>query len=186
MVATAAPDWLAFLNRSRSCATLDTMLTTRHDPPLEDTLSSRAGCEAALRGAGLRVTAPRLAVLGAVAERQHADAETIATTVRERLGTVSTQAVYDVLHALTDVGLVRRISLDGRRALFEAHRHDNHHHLVCRSCGRLEDVPCATGSAPCLDVAPHHRHDFAIETAEVLYRGLCPACSTERAVTVGP
>ena len=137
---------------------------------------------AALRGAGLRVTGPRLATLEVVERHPHVDAESVAQAVRERLGTVSRQAVYDVLHALTDVGLVRRISLDGRRALFEAHRHDNHHHLVCRSCGRLEDVPCATGSAPCLDVAPHHRHDFAIETAEVLYRGLCPACSTERAV----
>lgn len=155
------------------------MLTHRHEQsgtPGEVVAAPVDDPAASLRAAGLRVTAPRLAALAVIQEHQHADAETIATQVRERLGTVSTQAVYDVLHALTDVGLVRRISLDGRRALFETHRHDNHHHLVCHRCGRLEDVPCATGSAPCLHVAEPHRHGFQVEAAEVLYRGLCPAC----------
>lgn len=132
--------------------------------------------EAALRNAGLRVTAPRLATLAVVERHQHADADTIAGHVRTQLGTVSKQAVYDVLHALTDVGLVRRISVNGRRALFETHRHDNHHHLVCRECGRVEDVHCATGKAPCLHVATGQDYGFAIDEAEVIYRGLCPEC----------
>lgn len=133
----------------------------------------------ALRAAGLRVTAPRVATLAVVAEHQHADADAIAAAVRERLGSVSKQAVYDVLHALTHAELVRRISTDGRRARFELHRHDNHHHLICRECGRLEDVPCAAGAAPCL--APHGDLGFEVEIAEVLYRGLCPDCRARSA-----
>lgn len=129
---------------------------------------------AALRGAGLRVTGPRLATLEAVAAAPHTDADAVAQAVRERLGTVSRQAVYDVLHALTDAELLRRFSVDGRRSRYELHRHDNHHHLVCRSCGRLEDVPCAVGAAPCL--VPHQDLGFDIEIAEVVYRGLCSAC----------
>lgn len=129
---------------------------------------------AALRAAGLRVTAPRLATLAVVERHPHADAETVAHAVRERLGTVSRQAVYDVLHALTDAELLRRVLVDGRRARYELHRHDNHHHLVCRSCGRLEDVPCAVGAAPCL--VPHDDLGFDIEIADVVYRGLCTAC----------
>lgn len=153
------------------------MLTHRHDPAA----AAQPDPASALRAAGLRVTGPRLATLAVVQERQHADVETIAGAVREKLGTVSKQAVYDVLHALTDVGLVRRISLDGRRALFESHRHDNHHHLVCRACGRLEDVPCATGSAPCLEPSASDGHGFEVEAAEVLYRGICPDCRAARA-----
>lgn len=133
----------------------------------------------ALREAGLRVTAVRLAVLDALVERPHADAEAVELRVRERLGTVSRQAVYDVLRALTDAGLLRRVDI-GRSALYEPFRGDNHHHLVCRSCGRLEDVPCAVGAAPCLD--PVHDHGFAIEVAEVVYRGLCSACRNAAAV----
>ncbi|MEE1651803.1 Fur family transcriptional regulator [Brachybacterium sp. J144] len=129
---------------------------------------------AALRGAGLRVTAPRLATLDAVTEHPHADADTIAQAVRERLGTVSRQAVYDVLNALSDEELLRRVSVGGRSMQYELHRHDNHHHLVCRECGRLEDVPCAVGAAPCL--LPHEDHGFAIEVADVVYRGLCSDC----------
>lgn len=129
---------------------------------------------AALRAAGLRVTGPRLATLEVVERRPHADAETVAHAVRERLGTVSRQAVYDVLHALTDAELLRRVLVDGRRSRYELHRHDNHHHLVCRRCGRLEDVPCAVGAAPCL--IPHDDLGFDVEVADVVYRGLCSTC----------
>lgn len=139
-----------------------------------------------LRAAGLRVTAPRLAVLDIVDQYQHSDADTIASHVRERLGTVSKQAVYDVLHALSDAGLVRRITVDGRRALYETHRHDNHHHVVCRGCGRIEDVQCKTGSAPCLHVSPHEDFGFAIDEAEVVFRGLCPTCQSENAPVSQP
>lgn len=128
---------------------------------------------AALRSAGLRVTAPRMAVLDAVSEHDHANAETIAAVVRERLGSVSRQAVYDVLNALSDAELVRRVSDGGRRSLYELPRHDNHHHAVCRRCGHIEDVPCTVGEAPCL----HARTEgFAVETADVLFRGLCSSC----------
>lgn len=141
--------------------------------------AQRAAHEAALRAAGLRVTAPRLATLAVVDDNQHADAETIAGKVRARLGTVSKQAVYDVLYALSDAELVRRISVSGRRSLFETHRHDNHHHLVCRHCGRIEDVYCKTGSAPCLHVKNDEDFGFDIDEAEVIYRGLCPECQAE-------
>lgn len=128
-----------------------------------------------LRGAGLRVTAPRLATLAVVTEKQHMDADSIAAAVRERLGTVSTQAVYDVLRALTDANIVRRVSPDGRGARFEVMRHDNHHHLLCSQCGRLEDVACATGVVPCL--TPPRELSARIDSAEVLYRGLCTECT---------
>lgn len=131
----------------------------------------------ALRGAGLRVTAPRLATLAAVEEHPHADAEAIAQVVRESLGTVSRQAVYDVLNALSDADLLRRVAVGGRSMQYELHRHDNHHHLVCRRCGRLEDVPCAVGEAPCL--IPHEHHGFSIEVADVVYRGVCSDCRAQ-------
>lgn len=136
----------------------------------------------ALREAGLRVTAPRLATLDAVAEQPHGDAESIAHAVRERLGAVSRQAVYDILNALTEVELLRRVSVGGRSMRYEVHRHDNHHHLVCRECGRLEDVPCAIGAAPCL--TPHDDHGFEIEIADVVYRGVCSGCRESLAPTV--
>ncbi len=145
---------------------------SHHDHPSLDPV-------AALRDAGLRVTAPRVATLAVVAEHQHADADVIASAVRERLGSVSHQAVYDVLRALTEVELLRRVDADGRRAVYELHRHDNHHHLICRVCGRLEDVPCAVGEAPCLH--PHTQHGFELEVAEVLYRGVCPECRAAQA-----
>ncbi|MGO3208962.1 MAG: Fur family transcriptional regulator [Brachybacterium sp.] len=135
----------------------------------------------ALRGAGLRVTAPRLATLAAVEANPHADAETIARSVRESLGAVSRQAVYDVLNALSDADLLRRVSVGGRSMQYEMHRHDNHHHLVCRECGRLEDVPCAVGEAPCL--TPHNSHGFDIEIADVVYRGVCSECRAIAAAT---
>ncbi len=152
--------------------------------PRQDTApAENAPLEADLRAAGLRVTAPRLATLAVISERQHSDADAIATAVRDRLGSVSKQAVYDVLNALTAAGLVRRISLDERRARFEMHRHDNHHHLICRSCGRIEDVPCAVGIAPCLSL-PDDR-GFTVEEADVVYRGLCAECSEATASGAG-
>ncbi|HIY66384.1 MAG TPA: transcriptional repressor [Candidatus Agrococcus pullicola] len=137
--------------------------------------ASEERLQADLRGAGLRVTAPRLSVLRVVAEHPHAGADEIASAVRERLGSVSTQAVYGVLHALTDAGLLRRVDTGSRAAArYELQSHDNHHHMLCRECGRLEDVPCGVGNAPCL--IPEHNHGFEIEVAEVLFRGVCSQC----------
>lgn len=130
---------------------------------------------ALLRAAGLRVTAPRVAVLAALREHRHADADTLIATTRARLGSVSTQAVYDVLKALVDAGLVRRIEPAGSPARYEPHTHDNHHHLVCRTCGRIEDVDCAAGRRPCLDVVDGF--GFTIDEAEVVYWGQCPDCA---------
>ncbi len=128
-----------------------------------------------IRKAGLRVTAPRLAVIAAVeAGSQHHDAETIAVAARTRLGTLSTQAVYDNLNALVDVGLVRRIQPANSPARYETRIRDNHHHIVCRQCGATADVDCVVGAAPCL--APSSTHDFQIDEAEVIFWGLCPRC----------
>ncbi|NIJ11947.1 Fur family ferric uptake transcriptional regulator [Saccharomonospora amisosensis] len=132
--------------------------------------------ERMLRGVALRVTRPRVAVLSAVHDHPHADTESITSVVRENLGAVSHQAVYDVLRALTDVGLVRRIQPPGSLARYEARVGDNHHHVVCRSCGSIADVDCAVGAAPCLTASDDH--GFAIDEAEVIYWGLCPSCST--------
>ena len=129
-----------------------------------------------LRGAGLRVTQPRIAVLGALAEHPHADTDTIAAAARAALGTVSTQAVYDVLRALSEAGIARRIEPAGSPARFELRVGDNHHHVVCRHCGMIADVDCAVGARPCLD--PSDSHGFAIDEAEVTYWGVCPDCST--------
>ncbi len=134
--------------------------------------------ERTLRGASLRVTRPRVAVLAAVHDHPHADTTSIIGLVREDLGDVSHQTVYDVLGALTDAGLVRRIHPPGSVARYESRVGDNHHHLVCRSCGAIADVDCAAGSAPCLTAADDH--GFAIDEAEVIYWGLCPGCSTAR------
>jgi Fur family transcriptional regulator, stress-responsive regulator len=128
-----------------------------------------------LRDAALRVTRPRVAVLSVVHDRPHADTDSIIGAVRANLGEVSHQAVYDVLRALTTAGLVRRIQPPGSVARYEARVGDNHHHLVCRSCGAIVDVDCAVGAAPCL--TPSDDHGFTIDEAEVVYRGLCPACS---------
>jgi Fe2+ or Zn2+ uptake regulation protein len=132
--------------------------------------------ERMLREVELRVTRPRVAVLSAVHDHPHADTESLIGAVREDLGAVSHQAVYDVLRALTTAGLVRRIEPPGSLARYEARVGDNHHHVVCRSCGAIEDVDCAVGPAPCL--TPSDAHGFVIDEAEVVYRGLCPACST--------
>jgi Fur family ferric uptake transcriptional regulator len=129
-----------------------------------------------LREAGLRVTQPRIAVLGALASHPHADVETIAGAARTSLGTVSTLAVFDVLRALTDAGLARRIEPAGSPARFEVRVGDNHHHVVCRHCGAVADVDCAVGEPPCLDAS--ETHGFTIDEAEVTYWGTCPACTT--------
>jgi Fur family transcriptional regulator, stress-responsive regulator len=129
-----------------------------------------------LRGADLRVTRPRVAVLAAVYEHPHADTDQIITAAREHLGDVSNQAVYDVLRALTTVHLIRRIEPAGSAARYESRVGDNHHHLICRSCGVIADVDCAVGSTPCLTASDDQ--GFIIDEAEVVYWGLCPACST--------
>ncbi|WKG03272.1 Fur family transcriptional regulator [Mycolicibacterium sp. HK-90] len=129
-----------------------------------------------LRGADMRVTRPRVAVLHAVHAHPHADTDTVIRAVREELPDVSHQAVYDSLHALTAAHLLRRIQPSGSVARYESRVGDNHHHVVCRSCGAIADVDCATGSAPCL--AASDDHGFEIDEAEVIYWGLCPECST--------
>ena len=134
---------------------------------------------AVLRDAGLRVTSPRLAVLAVVAGRPHIAAEDVATLVRERLGAVSTQTVYDALRVCTDVGLMRRIEPAGSPALYERRTGDNHHHLVCRACGAVADVDCAGDDVPCLDVDDDH--GFAVDEAEVTYWGVCPDCRAQTA-----
>ncbi|WP_077801529.1 Fur family transcriptional regulator [Streptomyces sp. JHA26] len=129
-----------------------------------------------LRRAGLRVTAARVALLDTVRAGDHLGVEAIASGVRDRVGHVSLQAVYESLHALTAAGLVRRIQPPGGPARFEGRVGDNHHHVLCRSCGALADVDCAVGEAPCLTASDDH--GFVIDEAEVIYRGLCPDCST--------
>ena len=129
-----------------------------------------------LRGASLRVTRPRLAVLEAVHQLPHADTDSLIRAARRRLPDVSHQAVYDVLRALTDANLLRRIQPPGSVARYEARVGDNHHHVVCRACGAVEDVDCSTGAAPCL--TPSDDHGFTIDEAEVVYWGRCPTCST--------
>jgi Fur family ferric uptake transcriptional regulator len=131
-----------------------------------------------LRTAQLRVTRPRVAVLEAVHSHPHADTDTIFGAVRTGLPEVSRQAVYDVLHALTAAGLVRRIQPSGSVARYEARVGDNHHHVVCRSCGVIGDVDCAVGEAPCLTPSDHN--GFVLDEAEVVYWGLCPDCSAQQ------
>jgi Fur family transcriptional regulator, stress-responsive regulator len=128
-----------------------------------------------LRGVGLRVTAARVALLETVREGDHLDVEAITSGVRDRIGHVSLQAVYEALHALTAAGLVRRLEPAGGPARYEGRVGDNHHHVVCRSCGVVADVDCAVGEAPCLTASDDH--GFSIGEAEVIYWGLCPDCS---------
>jgi Fur family ferric uptake transcriptional regulator len=129
-----------------------------------------------LRGAGLRVTAARVALLETVRDGDHLGVEAIASGVRDRIGHISLQAVYEALHALTAAGLVRRIEPAGSPARFEGRVADNHHHVVCRSCGAVADVDCAVGEAPCLTASDDH--GFSVDEAQVIYWGLCPDCST--------
>ena len=122
----------------------------------------------------MRVTAPRLAVLAAVRAGDHLTVEEIAASAHKRIGSISMQAVYDVLAALVRVGLVRRIEPAGSPARFETRVKDNHHHIICRSCGAVVDVDCAVGDAPCLE--PSSASGYVIDEAEIIYWGLCPAC----------
>jgi Fur family ferric uptake transcriptional regulator len=128
-----------------------------------------------LRAAGLRVTQPRLAVLDVVRASSHLAADQVADRVRERIGTVSTQAVYDALNTLTDHAILRRIEPAGSSMLFELNAGDNHHHIVCRRCGAVADVPCAVGVMPC--AVPQQTNGFVIDEAEVTYWGTCPDCA---------
>jgi Fur family transcriptional regulator, stress-responsive regulator len=132
--------------------------------------------ERLLREARLRITRQRVAVLTAVHANPHADTDSIIGVVRDDHGEVSHQAVYNVLRALTVAGLIRRIEPAGSLARYEARVGDNHHHAVCRSCGAIADVDCATGMAPCLTASDDR--GFAIDEAEVVYWGQCPVCTT--------
>jgi Fur family transcriptional regulator, stress-responsive regulator len=131
--------------------------------------------ESMLRDVALRVTRPRMAVLAAVHGHPHADTDSLIDIVRRDFGEVSHQAVYDVLRTLTAAGLLRRFQPEGSVARYEARVGDNHHHLVCRSCGAITDVDCAVGEAPCLTAADDA--GYAIEEAEVIYWGRCPTCA---------
>lgn len=138
---------------------------------------------AALRQTSLRVTKQRVAVLDAVRDHPHANTDTVIRSVRESLPAVSHQAVYDSLHTLTEVGLVRCIQPSGSVARYERRIGDNHHHMVCRSCSLIVDVDCTVGQAPCL--TPSHDAGFIIEQAEVTFWGLCPDCATAGAQPTG-
>ncbi|MFB9832059.1 Fur family transcriptional regulator [Actinoallomurus acaciae] len=127
-----------------------------------------------LRSAGLRVTAARLAILNTVRAGDHLDVDAVTSRVRERLGHVSFQAVYEALHAFTATGLVRRIEPAGSPARFECRVGDNHHHLVCRECGRVSDVDCTAGEAPCLE--PADDAGYRVDEADVTFWGFCPDC----------
>jgi len=144
-------------------------------PPAEDFV-------ALLRESDLRVTRPRVAVLSAVYRHPHASTDTLIDAVRVDLPEVSHQAVYDSLHTLTAAGLVRRIQPSGSVARYESRIGDNHHHLICRTCGAIADVDCAVGSAPCLTASDDL--GYAIDEAEVIYWGTCSSCSTASSTVV--
>ncbi len=133
--------------------------------------------EGRLRAASLRVTRPRLAVLAVLEDHRHVDTDTVLALVRADHPSISHQAVYDVLRALTDAGLVRRIQPAGATARYETRVGDNHHHVVCRTCGVIADVDCAVDYSPCLTASDDH--GFVVEEAEVVYWGTCPGCATE-------
>lgn len=143
-----------------------------------------AESERLLREAALRVTRPRVVVLAAVHAHPHADTDTVIAAARQALPTISHQAVYDVLRALTAAGLVRRIQPAGSVARYEARVKDNHHHLVCRSCGAIADVDCAVGEAPCLEAVDHQ--GYAIDEAEVTYWGTCADCTSPSTIPPQP
>ena len=136
-----------------------------------------------LRQHGVQVTAQRLAVLAAVSRRPHGTADDIAKAVRAEIGVISRQAVYDALAVLADKGLIRRIQPAGSPARYEGRAGDNHHHLICRTCGRMVDVDCAVGAAPCL--TPADDSDYEIDEAEVIYWGRCPECLAQPRVRSG-
>ncbi len=142
------------------------------------TLASTRVAEQLLRDAGLRVTRTRLAVLEVLARHPHAGADTVLGVVRRELGGVSTQGVYDILNVLAERGLARRIQPAGSVARYELRSGDNHHHVVCRACGQVDDVDCATGRAPCLGAST--TQGYLIDEAEVTYWGLCPGCQPQQ------
>jgi len=146
-------------------------------------MPTTAECEQMLREASLRVTRPRVAVLSAVHAHPHADTDSILSAVRTELSDVSHQAVYDVLKVLTTHQLVRRIQPAGSVARYESRVADNHHHVVCRSCGTIADVDCAVGDVPCLTASDDS--GFVIDEAEVVYWGTCPDCSTRQSESKG-
>ncbi|KYH44868.1 Fur family transcriptional regulator [Branchiibius sp. NY16-3462-2] len=133
--------------------------------------------EQVLRAADLRVTRPRLAVLDAVRHHPHSDTASVLTAVRAQEPAVSQQAVYDVLAVLADAGIVRKIQPAGSVARYELRVGDNHHHIVCRTCGAVADVDCAVGAAPCIE--PSDSHGFVVDEAEVTYWGHCPDCASQ-------
>jgi len=135
---------------------------------------SREDCVKLVRSAGLRVTASRVAVLLVLWRHPHSDTDTVIRQVRAELGSVSPQAVYNVLTTFVEAGLVRQIEPAGSVALYELRVHDNHHHVVCRKCGAVGDVDCAVGERPCL--TPSETHGYLLDEAEVTYWGICPAC----------
>lgn len=136
-----------------------------------------------LRKYGLQVTAQRIAVLRAVSRRPHSTADDVAVEVRAEIGTISRQAVYDALGMLAEKGLIRRIQPAGSAARFEARVGDNHHHLICRTCGKTVDVDCAVGEAPCLTAATDS--GYQIDEAEVIYWGTCPECLADAEIASG-
>jgi len=127
-----------------------------------------------LREMGLRVTPSRIAVLVALSQHPHADTESVIESVRNQLGSVSSQAVYNVLSALVEIGLVRRIEPAGSVGLYELRVADNHHHVVCRNCGLVQDIDCVLGKRPCL--TPKESYGFLLDEAEVTFWGVCPGC----------
>ncbi|MFC5281661.1 Fur family transcriptional regulator [Arcanobacterium canis] len=130
-----------------------------------------------LHEVGLRVTKPRLSVLHELTQHPHSTADDVRRGVTERLGRVSTQAIYDVLHALTEKGILRKIEPAGSVPLYEVSNHDNHHHLVCRHCRTVIDIDCVVGYAPCL--TPSNDHGFVLDEAEVTFWGVCPKCQEQ-------
>jgi Fur family ferric uptake transcriptional regulator len=163
------------IGRVYAPAPLGLLLTDSRKEVQSAAVPTAVELERKLRESDLRVTRPRLAVLSAVYDHPHADTGAIRGFVREDLGGVSHQTVYDALRALTDAGLLRHIQPPGSVARYESRVGDNHHHIVCRSCGAIADVDCAVGGAPCL--TPSDDHGYAIDEAEVVYRGLCPDCA---------
>ena len=130
-----------------------------------------------LREKGLRVTSPRLTILSVLKEHHHLDAEQIKNFVKQYLGTVSTQAVYDSLNIMTTDGILRRVEPRACSAVYEIDFGDNHHHFVRNSCGQLLDVPCSTGEKPCLEA--NIGSGYSIDEAEVIYWGTCPSCNAK-------
>ena len=163
--------------------------TRQHEParaPETDAAHGAASLSwaARLRARGLRVTKQRLAVLNALVQSPHATADQVLEQVRHSLPEITVQSVYTVLHSLTDAGLLRQLDLANSPARYETRVEDNHHHAVCTECGRIEDVACAVGHAPCL--APAETHGMTIRVADVVYQGLCADCARGADAAPGP